>query len=150
MLKLTFIGDIMCKREQLSAIKRTGRKFDDMFVGIGELLSDSDYVIGNLETPLAGESARYSYKPAEFNAPDEFAYALKKIGVDFVTTANNHCLDRGVAGLERTLNVLDEAGLRHTGTYRGMSEADQISVVELGGVRIAFVASTYGTNSGVL
>ena len=147
MVKITFLGDIMCKREQLCAVQRTGRSFDDAFVGIRELLLDSDYVVGNLETPLAGEEAKYSYRPAEFNTPDAFAVALKKIGINFVTTANNHCLDRGIDGLKRTLDALDAAGIAHTGTYRSVEESAHLAIIELKGVKVSLLASTYGTNS---
>ena len=43
---------------------------------------------------------------------------LKSIGFDLVTTANNHCMDKGYNGLSRTLDVLDQAELKHVGTYR--------------------------------
>ena len=52
------------------------------------------------------------------NFPDEFASAVKKSGIDLVSTANNHLLDKGKEGALRTLDVLDNVGLEHTGSYR--------------------------------
>lgn len=147
MVKLTFIGDVMLKREQLAAIKDNRHTFLDTFSRVKGLLADSDYVVGNLETPLAGESAGYVSKPAWFNAPDDFAIALKEAGVDFLTTSNNHCLDRGVAGLKRTLDVLDDIGISHTGTYRSAEESKIPTVIDVKGLRAGLFAPTYGTNS---
>lgn len=146
-IKLTFVGDIMFQREQLAAIRNSGRSFDDCFADVKDYFRDSDYVVGNLETPLAGAGVGYVDKPAEFNAPREFAVAIRNMGVNFVTTANNHCLDRNVEGLRATLASLDSIGLEHTGTYATEEESQKIKVVNVGGVKIALVAATYGTNS---
>ena len=59
-----------------------------------------------METPLAGaKHGGYTGYPM-FNAPDALAVSLRAAGFDLVITAHNHCLDRGVAGLQRTLEVL--------------------------------------------
>ncbi len=147
MVKLTFIGDVMLKREQFAAIKSKRHTFLDAFSRVKGLFLDSDFVVGNLETPLAGEAAGYVSKPAWFNAPDEFASALREIGVDFLTTSNNHCLDRGVSGLKRTLDVLDDIGIAHTGTYRTETESKVPTLVDVNGLRLGVFAPTYGTNS---
>jgi len=73
---------------------------------------------------------------------------LKKAGFDILVTANNHALDRRVAGLGRTLDQLDRRGILHTGTF---TDADKRSlhyplVVEKHGIRIALLNYTYGTN----
>lgn len=118
MKKITVIGDIMVEPSFLAQIKKEDEyDFYTPLKALEYLFDSSDYVIGNLETPLAGEEAEYTNRIVSFNAPDSVAEAVKKIGVDVVSTANNHCLDRGFAGLERTLTTLDRIGLDHTGTY---------------------------------
>ena len=70
-----------------------------------------------------------------FNTPDEFADILPDAGFGFVSTANNHCLDRGTAGLYRTLDVLDRVGIGHTGvrTFLDLSaDADVALQAEYG------------------
>ena len=56
---------------------------------------------GNLETTFAGAARGYSGYPT-FNSPEELAVALKDIGVDVVSTANNHCMDKGSKGVINT------------------------------------------------
>lgn len=149
MTKVSILGDIMCEEPLLKASK-SGKDFYDFkstFYGLKEFLSESDYVIGNLETTLAGERAKFTKDLYSFNTPDSFAYALKEVGIDAVLTANNHCMDRGVAGLERTLDVLDKAKIKHTGTYRTNDIYAGSPLVEnINGIKIAFISCTASTN----
>ena len=109
------------------------------------LFAESDYVIANLETPLS--DAGLSEEQICFNTPASFADAIKKAGIHFVQTANNHCLDRGVEGMEQTLAVLDSIGLEHSGTYRTLEDSDRLFVKEIAGVKVAIICCTFGTNS---
>ena len=109
-------------------------------------ISSADFAVANLETTLNGPP--YSGYP-QFCAPDALAQNLKDIGFDLVTTANNHSMDKGYTGLCRTLDVLDNAGLLHVGSYRTQAEFDRnhgVVVVNVGGISVAFLGYTYGTN----
>lgn len=144
-LKLTALGDIMChKLQYTSALTKNGYDFRDSLALIKPRLADSDLIIGNLETTFSGKEKTYSEYPT-FNTPDAFASALADAGIDIVTTANNHSLDRSFYGLSRTLDVLDQNGIQHTGTFR-TPEEDRILVVEQNHIRIAVMAYSYGTN----
>ena len=149
-MKLTFLGDIMCEPPVLKAAKRRGGAYDfsGVFAQTKALLSESDYVIGNLETPLAGKEAVYTQSHLAFNAPDTFVDAIMEAGIDLVSTANNHVFDRGYAGMERTIRVLDEKGLAHTGTFLPGTQRPEAYYFEKSGVKIAVIAYTYGTNYG--
>ena len=150
-IKISFLGDIMCEMPFLKAakIKPYNYDFDKAFSGLKILCEKSDYVIGNLETVCAGETQGYTKELYSFNTPDNFISALKKCGIDFVSTANNHCLDRGLDGLRRTLDVLDSQGIRHTGTYRSRKESEYACIVEIMGMKLGIISYTYGTNSNI-
>ncbi len=110
-------------------------------------IEQADYAVVNLETTFAG-GPDYSGFPA-FNTPDTLGDALKDAGFDLVSTANNHCLDRGYDGMVRTLDVLDKLGLAHVGTYRSAEERaaqNGVYVADVGGIKVAFLSYTYGTN----
>lgn len=149
MIKVTFTGDIIISPEQLSAIYNAKGKydFDCIFENIRESFNDSDLLVGNLETPLAGEELGYTNHKWSFNTPASLAKSLKKNGFDILTTANNHCLDRGIEGLVKTIETLDKYSLGHTGTYRTVEERDNGYVCEINKVKIAFLSYTYGTNA---
>lgn len=148
MTKITFVGDIMCEPLLLKAARKPdgSYQFDGVFRHVKFLLQESDFAVGNLETPLAGEEAGYVRGLFSFNAPDAFAAAVKEAGFSLVTTANNHCVDRGFDGLLRTLDTLDGIGLAHIGTWRSPEERQEAAYFEKDGQRIAVVTSCYGTN----
>ena len=106
----------------------------------------ADYAVANLETTLS-ETGPYSGFPA-FRSPAALAGSLAGAGFDLMLTANNHCLDRGFDGLVSTLDALDGAGLAHVGTYRTREEqaAGRIHLADVGGISVAFLGYTYGTN----
>lgn len=144
--KLTFLGDIMCEKPLLKAYQRYGNRiFDQVFSKTKALFSDSDYVIGNLETVFGGNEKGYTRELYRFNTPDTFAEALSRGGIHMVTMATNHCLDSGIDGLTRTMDVLDRVGVEHTGAFRSESDA-RILIKELGNIKVAFLNYTYGTN----
>ena len=87
----------------------------------------------------------YSNYP-QFNSPEELAYDLADMGIDVLSTAGNHCLDKGFSGLSNTLNVLDNANISHTGTARTEEERDTILFKDVNGIKVAFISYTYGTN----
>ncbi len=109
-------------------------------------IESADYAVANFETTLNGPP--YSGYP-QFCAPDALAYDLKTIGFDLVTTANNHSMDKGFNGVCRTLDTLDAAQLKHVGSFRTQAEYDAnkgVEVVDVGGISVAFLGYSYGTN----
>ena len=148
--KITVLGDIMVEPPFMEQVAQQGAyDFKPSFAPLKALLKDSDYVIGNLETPLAGEEAGYTNRIVSFNSPDSLLDALIDLGVDAVSTVNNHCLDRGLAGLERTLQVLDQYGIAHTGTYAKDFSGERIHYFTVGDTKIALIAYTYATNATI-
>ena len=150
MKKVTIIGDIMVEPPFMQQVEKDGNyDFGPSFAPLRSLFAASDYVIGNLETPLAGPESGYTHELVSFNSPDVLVEALQAIGVDAVSTANNHSLDRGYEGLARTCDVLDRYGMAHTGTYKEGFAGDRILYVTLGDTTIALIACTFSTNYGI-
>jgi len=149
-IKLSFVGDILCEIEQNIGRNNKSKNYYDytnIFENISDYLRSSDYVIGNLETPIAGKKLKYTDHKWSFNTPEEFVKNLKKSGFDLVSTANNHCLDRGIDGLKNTLKVLDKYGISHIGTYRNEQDRKKVFIKEINGIKVSFIAYTYGTNA---
>ena len=147
-LKLLFVGDIMQHDSNIAASYNalTGKyDYSACFGYVSPIIKSADVAIGNLELTLAGSP--YKGYP-QFSAPDELAYELKRIGFDVLVTANNHSVDRGRKGIERTLDVLDTLALLHTGTFKdSMTRANAYPLlIEKNGFRISLLNCTYGTN----
>lgn len=117
--------------------------FTYLFEHMKHCYEEADYSTACLETTFNGPP--YSGYP-QFCAPDELAESLKAVGLDFLSTVGNHSLDTYYDGAVRTLDVLDAAGLEHVGTYRTQEEADSVKIIDVGGIRLAILGYTYGTN----
>lgn len=145
-INMSIIGDIMCHNSQYyDAYKNSTYDFSYVFEDIKSYIENSDIAIGNLETTFAGSSKGYSSYPS-FNTPEALAYDLKELGIDVLSTANNHSLDTGYNGIESTINYLNDAGISHTGTFKSQEEQNTILYKDVKGIKIAFLAYTYGTN----
>lgn len=150
MIKITLIGDIMVEPPFMKQVENNGvYDFKPSFAPLKSLFSQSDYVIGNLETPLAGPESGYTHELVSFNSPDVLVEALKEIGINAVSTANNHSLDRGYEGLARTIEVLDRYGVAHTGTYKEDFTGERVLYFTVGDTTFALIACTFSTNYGI-
>lgn len=148
--ELLFVGDAMQHQAQLDEALRLGggKRYDysDCFTLIAPEVIKADYAVVNLEVPLGG-GPRYSGYPC-FSAPDSYAEALQDAGFDLFLTANNHCLDRGDAGVRRTVKTLTSMGVDHTGTWHDAADraATPPLVRNINGIKVGFANYTYGTN----
>lgn len=148
-MKILFTGDILIYESQDKGCFKDGKRdYSPIFAQVKPLLDDADYVVGSLETTLAGAKAGYTNASYSFNTPDELLPALKWAGFDMLTTANNHCFDRGFEGHARTIGMLEKNGFDYTGT-RLSNDGPRYLVKDFDGTKVAFVAYTYGTNSDV-
>ena len=96
-IELTFVGDIKYNKE----ISET----DNFFNEVEFIFKNSDGVIGNLETGFHGEFANEDNK---LSADDHLLERLKKVGFTHLSIANNHILDYGLEGYQRTKGILEE------------------------------------------
>ncbi len=112
-INLVATGDVMCHTTNFNAAYNKENKtydFSPVFTNVAKYISKADIAIGNLETTFAGEDRGYTGYPT-FNSPAELGIALKNIGIDVLSTANNHSLDKNYTGIVSTLDKLDE--IRH-------------------------------------
>lgn len=146
-ITLGFVGDLMCHGPQMVNAKQADGTYDfnPSFAEIKAALSAPDIMIGNLELTTAGPKKPYGGYPS-FNTPDEYITALSNSGFDFLVTSNNHSMDTGEEGLQRTLQKVREAGMGSTGTFDSQHDRDSIRVLSKNGISLAILNYTYGTN----
>jgi len=158
---LAFTGDVMAHRliQQDAAARPEG--FAPALAPSAPFLRRAEVTVVNLETPLARDTLPggreaggpapaaddrvYTGYPA-FNAHPSYAAALAGAGIDVVQTANNHALDRGPLGVDRTLEALDAAGLRTTGTVARGQSGPWHTLVQTRVGSVALLACTYSVN----
>ncbi|MFJ6284433.1 CapA family protein [Pseudarthrobacter oxydans] len=132
-------------QQDAAASGKPGLDFVPLLEGQRRYIRNSDLAICHLETPVAGPEGPFSAYPS-FNVPPQIIAATKEVGYRACTTASNHTIDRGTDGLLRTLDQLDAAGLKHTGSYRTERESQGILVMQTAAAKIAVIQATYGLN----
>ncbi len=144
------LGDVLVHNTQLTDAYSSADgtyDFTHCFRYIKDYVSQADIAFAQLETTFGG-GPDYAGYPS-FNTPDEMAFALADAGVDMMGLAGNHVLDRGYSGLIRTRDVVLSAGMTPIGSYATQEERDEnggVLLKEINGIRVAFLAYTYGTN----
>jgi poly-gamma-glutamate synthesis protein (capsule biosynthesis protein) len=133
------------RARELGAKRGLAFDFGPMLDQVRAELSAVDLAVCHLETPLSADDRSLSGYP-RFNTPRELATAIVGAGYDSCSTASNHSLDRGAAGVRATLDVLDAAGLAHSGTNRSAEEAAMPEMHDVNGIPVALLAYTYGLN----
>ncbi len=120
--------------------------FRPMLARVKPIIEEADLALCHLEVPLSRDNTGLSTYP-RFNAPYQLADAIADAGYAGCSTASNHSLDQGEAGVYSTLDVLDAAGVGHTGMARSPTEAAEVTTYEvLDGVTVAHLSYTYWFN----
>lgn len=145
-IELTAVGDLMCN----SLLDNSA---DCYYQDVANLIFESDISYGNLESSLTNADTRQEKKspkdPPKVNASaKQFSivggYQGRKYSI--LQLANNHILDRGLEGLITTRQQLEADGIFQVGTNRSVEEQKRGVILEVGGVRLGFVAATYSVN----
>ncbi len=147
--RIRAVGDVMAHDHQLKIAKQKDGSYDfhPQLSLIADALGNADYTIANLETTIGKcRGQGYSGYPS-FNSPRALLDALKDAGVDFLTLANNHMLDRRLEGVLNTVGYVEAYGFDHGGANRSLEEKARPVIAEVNGIRIGFICETRYTNS---
>ena len=155
------VGDLLLHHELQIQATAAKQRFRVLWENVEDLLAAADLAYANLEVPLAAGVLRsgeevtdpglvfdrkvYTAYP-RFNVHPSLALDLVASGIDVVSTANNHALDRGPLGVDKTLAALDAAKLPHTGTRARGKEGPWHAVTKAGSFTVAWLACTLHTN----
>ena len=148
-ISILCVGDIMAHEPQYRSVYDSASgtyDFSENYTYVKEYIEGADLALCNVETVFA-DMPPQGYPT--FNAPDGLADTIKSVGFDVAITSNNHMIDQGTAGVERTLQVLRERGLTTVGS-RLTEDENEYALVRVGDVNVGIVAYTYettGTNS---
>ena len=142
------VGDLMVHAKQLKIARQEDGNYDfhPQYALVCDALANADYTIANLETTIGKYRNRdYSGYPL-FNTPETLLDAVRDAGVDFLTLANNHMLDRYFEGMVTTVDWVERYGFDYGGANRSPDEREKPIVVEVNGIHIGFLCYTQMTN----
>ncbi len=106
-------------------------------------VAHADLGICHVETPMTpAPPASYPV----FNTPPALAEGIAATGWDLCDTASNHSLDQGQTGVDDTGKALEDAGVKHTGSFPSAAAQRTPLIAKIHGVKLAFLAYTTDTN----
>jgi poly-gamma-glutamate capsule biosynthesis protein CapA/YwtB (metallophosphatase superfamily) len=134
------VGDLIGPGRPVVALK------DPELEKVSAILQHADVAFANNEGGIFDLRSFTGYPAAENGGGDPVGVAdvakdLREMGIRMVSKANNHATDWGIAGLQATERVLDEAGIVHAGSGRNRAEARAPAYLESSSGRIALVAT---------
>lgn len=141
-LKLLFAGDVLLSDHVLRAYESGGGIEGVLDEGYRQLIADADFFFVNEEFPFSSRGTQAPDKQFTFRLPPEKVQILWQMGVDGVSLANNHALDYGTDALLDSCQVLDNAGILHTGAGENLAEAKKAVTVEIDGKKIGIIGAT--------
>ncbi len=145
-ITISAVGDLMAHKSNLNSAynTKTGTyDFSGFLEYVAPYLQKSDLTIGNFETVTAGASSDYTSFP-RFNTPDSILTALSNVGFDVLSTANNHCLDRGINGLTRTIKKIKENKMTNIGS--SIDGKNKYTIKEINGIKVSILSYSYAFN----
>lgn len=158
-VRLSAVGDILVHQALFRHAVKHPRRFRVLWDKLTPHLQDADLMVGNLEGPAAPGVARVGKVSKAVPDPglvyDGFVYTgtdfvfnfhpsilddLKSTGFDLLTLANNHTMDRGPIGVDRTIEQANRVGIGHIGVRPSQSQESRGKVLNVKGFRIAVIS----------
>ncbi|MBM7619139.1 poly-gamma-glutamate synthesis protein (capsule biosynthesis protein) [Bacillus tianshenii] len=144
---ISAVGDLLIHSTVYEAAQ-TGENsynFNPMLERVKQYLQETDISIANQETIIGGTEIGLSNYPS-FNSPFEVADALQEAGVDIVSIANNHTLDRGEKAIMNAINHYETIDMQYVGGYKSEEDRATLRTITENGITFSFLSYTYGTN----
>lgn len=139
-MKVIIAGDFAPSQARL-AKQIENKKFSEVFSEkIREIIKSADFSFVNFESPIV----ETGYKPIPKCGPNlrctkEAAEAVRYAGFTGVTMANNHILDFGADGLNRSVECCKSQGLDIVGVGENLHDAEKILYLEKEGKGLAVI-----------
>ncbi|WP_026691520.1 CapA family protein [Alteribacter aurantiacus] len=138
--RISMVGDIMMGRHVQDAAEQSGEGFDRAFRYVSPYFHESDYVTGNLESPIMAddeEEIASIMEDFEFDkeihlyAPTSAVDALVNAGFDSLSLANNHTMDYRELSFEETLRHMKGKGIELVGIGHQLGSSDILGTDEI-------------------
>ncbi len=134
-MKLVFTGDFSASGIFFQKISSGDEILDK---GILSVFREADYVNINLENPITNASFRKK-KGSALKAPLNTAGYLRERYINICTLANNHIMDCGNAGLNDTIDSLNENEIK----FYGIGGHHPYLLLNRGNIKVALIASCH-------
>ncbi|MFH0779228.1 MAG: CapA family protein [Parcubacteria group bacterium] len=139
-ISLFAVGDIMLSRNVGQKMVEY-KDYHYPFLKLKNLISAADISFGNLESPIVA-GAPVKEGSFLFRADPASAESLAFAGFDMLSLANNHILNQGKAGLDKTINYLSEQNVGYCGAEK--KAGDRLKIFTADDFKVGFFCYSYG------
>jgi len=141
-LNMLLLGDCMLGRLVNEALENLPPEYP--WGNTLPVLLGADWRLCNLECVISDRGMPWSEYPKlfHFRSDAKNIAVLKTARINAVTLANNHVLDYGYDALAEMLEILDRAGIVHSGAGLNDTEASRVAISEVHGRKLGILAFT--------
>lgn len=138
MISVLIAGDF-CPQRRVSALFDKG-DYASVLGDIRSFVMDADYRIVNFECPVSeGDESPIIKRGPNLRCSLKGLEAVKWVGFDCITLANNHFYDYGREGVVNTLDACKKYNLDTVGGGVDFASASKVLYKEISGKRVAFI-----------
>ena len=141
------IDEAICNDAAARAMEGKQYSFLTMYSNIYPLVQNADMSLVTLHSPAADVDTFGTSAETFTNMPADSLIALQDLGFDVINVAGTERLVCGAGGLRSTIENVCETGVMQIGAYKDDIDAGDVRVLEMDGVRVAFVSFTENANS---
>lgn len=148
-INIVAVGNIICEPELCESLydeQNDNYQFLRFVDRVRQYVEIADYTVGALKTNFVDY---FQDVKGKLKAPKDLGLAMKDLGIDLVSTAHNHSNDYGKEGIEQTIDYLDSLGIKQVGTNKTSKEQENITIVDIRDIKVAFLAYTEKTNIAI-
>lgn len=143
---LTLVGDLLFEYPYYNDLE-AGTSKDLYFNRVKNYFKNDDLTIANMEVPIDNGNLEISGEGYSFCAPFWVGELVSSLDFEVLGTANNHSYDRGVEGINSTIDFFkNHSDIMTVGTYKSEADRKQQRIMEINGIKFGFLAYTYETN----
>lgn len=145
-INFTFVGDLLFESLFYKAIDN-GYDKNVYFNRVKKYFVDDDISVGNMEVVIGNKNLSVSGDGYNFCAPEYIGDLVSSLDFEILATANNHVNDRGISGIDSTIDYFkNNTNIKTVGTYKDKEDRENIRIIDIDGIKVGFLAYTYGTN----
>ena len=144
--KLTLVGDLLFEQPFYDAID-SGEDKNKYFNRVKEYFQNDDLSNGNMEVVIVNDNLETSGTGYNFCAPEYIGDLVNNLDFEVLSTANNHAYDRGIAGINSTIDFFENnTNIVTVGTYKNKSDREDLRILNINDIKFGILSYTYGTN----
>lgn len=144
-VNITLAGDLLFEEPFYTAVSK-GYSKDKYFSLVKDYFKDDDLSIANMEVVIGNSNMKTSGTGYNFCAPEYVGDLVSTVSFEVLGTANNHSFDRGVDGINSTIDYFkDKTNIKTVGTRKNTDDSFLL-YVEKNNIKFGITAYTYGTN----